>query len=57
MRGGEARVALEVGLTDGGVVLGRPMFWVVLFLLAWLTLVVVQISMGLGGAPGEGGAP
>ncbi len=36
--------------------MGRPMFWVVLFALAWLTLVVVQISQGMGAAPG-GGAP
>ncbi|MFD1147317.1 hypothetical protein [Saccharothrix hoggarensis] len=35
----------------------RPMFWVVLFLLAWLTLVVVQISLGMGTAPDNGGTP
>ncbi|WP_269086661.1 hypothetical protein [Actinosynnema sp. ALI-1.44] len=39
------------------VVLRKPMFWVVLFLLGWLTLITVQIALGMGGAPGEGGAP
>lgn len=31
------------------------MFWVVLFLLAWLVLIVVQISLGMGAAPADGG--
>ncbi len=34
--------------------LNRPMFWVVLLLLGWLTLIVVQISLGMG-APDDGG--
>lgn len=29
----------------------KPLFWVVVFLLAWLTLITVQIAMGLGTAP------
>jgi hypothetical protein len=33
------------------------LFWVVLFVLGWLVLVAVQISLGMGGAPGGGGAP
>lgn len=37
--------------------LKRPVFWLVVFLIGWLVLVVVQISLGLGGAPGGGGAP
>ncbi|MFC0111661.1 hypothetical protein [Kibdelosporangium aridum] len=32
-------------------------FWVLLFLAAWMVLVIVQISLGMGGAPGGGGAP
>ncbi|PSL51560.1 hypothetical protein B0I31_12094 [Saccharothrix carnea] len=31
--------------------LTRPTFWVVLFLLAWITLIIVQISLGMGAAP------
>ena len=29
----------------------KPLFWVLVFLLAWLTLIVVQITMGMGAAP------
>ena len=35
----------------------RPWFWILTFLLAWLVLITVQITMGMGGAPGGGGAP
>ncbi len=35
----------------------RPWFWLLALLLAWLTLITVQIAMGMGGAPGGGGAP
>ncbi len=35
--------------------LSRPTFWVVQFLLAWLVLIVVQISLGMGTAPEDGG--
>jgi hypothetical protein len=31
------------------------MFWVVLFLVGWLALIVIQISLGMGAAPGGGG--
>lgn len=35
--------------------LTKPGFWLLVFLVCWLVLVVVQISMGMGGAPGGGG--
>ena len=31
--------------------LSRPMFWVLLFVIGWLTLVTVQIALGMGTAP------
>jgi hypothetical protein len=34
--------------------LRKPVIWVVLFVLAWITLVIVQIAMGMGTAPGVG---
>jgi hypothetical protein len=37
--------------------LTRPWFWLIAFLLAWVILIIVQIAMGMGGAPGGGGAP
>ncbi len=30
----------------------KPLFWVLVFLLAWLALIVVQIAMGMGTGPG-----
>ena len=35
----------------------RPWFWILLFVLSWLTLVTVQIALGMGGDPGGGGKP
>jgi hypothetical protein len=35
----------------------KPSFWLLACLLAWLVLVVVLISLGMGGTPGGGGAP
>lgn len=35
----------------------RPWFWLLVCVLAWLVLVTVQISLGMGGAPGGGGRP
>ncbi|RZS36401.1 hypothetical protein EV193_10782 [Herbihabitans rhizosphaerae] len=35
----------------------KPVFWLLLLVVAWLTLVTVQISLGMGGDPGGGGAP
>ena len=37
--------------------LTRPLFWVLVFLLAWLTLIIVQIAMGMGTAPDGGRTP
>jgi hypothetical protein len=37
--------------------LAKPWIWVLLFVLGWLALIVVQIAMGMGGAPGGGGKP
>jgi magnesium transporter len=37
--------------------LTRSWFWVLLFVLGWLTLVVVQISLGMDEAPCGGGKP
>jgi hypothetical protein len=37
--------------------LATPRLWLVVFVLSWLVLVIVQISMGMGGDPGSGGAP
>ncbi len=32
--------------------LKKPVFWVVLLVLAWLVLITVQITLGMGTAPG-----
>lgn len=37
--------------------LRKPWFWLLVCVLAWLTLVTVQISLGMGGVPGGGGRP
>lgn len=37
--------------------LTKPWLWVLAFLLGWLIVVTVQIVLGMGGAPGGGGAP
>lgn len=37
--------------------LTKPWFWLLAFILAWLVLVTVQITLGMGGVPGGGGAP
>jgi hypothetical protein len=36
--------------------LRKPVTWVVLLLLAWLTFITVQIALGMGTAP-DGGDP
>jgi hypothetical protein len=35
--------------------LTKPWFWIMTGLLGWLVLVVVQIALGMGTAPGGGG--
>jgi hypothetical protein len=35
--------------------LRKPVFWVVLLVLAWITLVTVQIALGMGTAPTTNG--
>ena len=37
--------------------LTKPRFWLIVFLLAWIAMVTVQIALGMGGTPGGGGAP
>jgi hypothetical protein len=36
--------------------LRKPVVWVALLVLAWLTFITVQIALGMGTGPG-GGAP
>jgi len=35
--------------------LKSPWFWVLVLVLGWLTLVTVQIALGMGTAPGNAG--
>jgi hypothetical protein len=37
--------------------LTKPWVWIMAFVLGWLVLIIVQIALGMGGAPGGGGAP
>jgi hypothetical protein len=37
--------------------LTRPLFWILVLLAGWVVLVTVLIALGLGAAPGGGGAP
>jgi energy-converting hydrogenase Eha subunit B len=37
--------------------LTKSWFWILAGLLSWVALVIVQIALGMGTAPGDGGAP